>query len=182
MSELGTVTLFKCLADQSRLRILQSLTLEDMYVERLAERLGVTPPTVSFHLKKLAEAGLVRSYRTQYYAMYALNREVLEARMIDLIRQEPGEADAQARREEAYRQKVLEAFFQYGKLKSIPAQKKKERIVLEELVKGFEPGRRYTEREVNIILADAYDDFCTLRRDMIGEGLLQRENGVYWRP
>ena len=182
MNDIHTVTLFKCLADQSRLRILQSLSLEDMYVERLAERLGVTPPTVSFHLKKLAEAGLVRSYRTQYYAMYTLNREMLEARMIDLIRQEPEEADAQTQRDQAYRQKVLAAFFEYGKLKSIPAQKKKERIVLEELIKGFEPGRRYTEREVNIILADAYDDFCTLRRDMIGEGLLCRENGVYWRP
>lgn len=182
MKELEAVALFKCLADKSRLQILQSLAMEDMYVERLAERLGVTSPTVSFHLKKLAEAGLVRSYRTQYYAMYALNREMLEARMIDLIRQNPGETNLQAQRDEAYRQKVLAAFFEYGKLKGIPAQKKKERIVLEELVKGFEPGRRYTEREVNIILADAYDDFCTLRRDMIGEGLLCRENGVYWRP
>ena len=182
MKELEAVALFKCLADKSRLQILQSLAMEDMYVERLAERLGVTPPTVSFHLKKLAEAGLVRSYRTQYYAMYALNREMLEARMIDLIRQNPGETNLQAQRDEAYRQKVLAAFFEYGKLKGIPAQKKKERIVLEELVRGFEPGRRYTEREVNIILADAYDDFCTLRRDMIGEGLLCRENGVYWRP
>ena len=182
MKEPDVVVLFKCLADQSRLRILQSLAMEDMYVERLAERLGVTPPTVSFHLKKLAEAGLVRSYRTQYYAMYALNRELLEARIIDLLQQQPGEADAQARRDEVYRQKVLASFFEYGKLKSIPAQKKKERIVLEELLKGFEPGRKYTEREVNIILADTYDDFCTLRRDMIGEGLLCRENGIYWRP
>ena len=182
MKDVKAVTLFKCLADQSRLQILQSLAQEDMYVERLAERLGVTPPTISFHLKKLAEAGLVRSYRTQYYAMYALERDMLEARMIDLIGQEPGEADAQARRDEAYQQKVLAAFFEYGKLKSIPAQKKKERIVLEELVKAFEQGRQYTEREVNIILADVYDDFCTLRRDMIGEGLLCRESGVYWRP
>ena len=182
MKELEAVALFKSLADKSRLQILQSLAMEDMYVERLAERLSVTPSTVSFHLKKLAEVGLVRSYRTQYYAMYALNREMLEAKMIDLIRQEPGEADAQARRDEAYRQKVLAAFFEYGKLKSIPAQKKKERIVLEELVRAFEPGRKYTEREVNIILADVYDDFCTLRRDMIGEGLLCRESGVYWRP
>ena len=182
MKDIKAVTLFKCLADQSRLQILQSLALEDMYVERLAERLGVTPPTVSFHLKKLADAGLVRSYRTQYYVMYALDRELLEARIMDVIAQPSEEADVQARRDEAYRQKVLEAFFEYGKLRSIPAQKKKERIVLEELIKAFEPGRRYAEREVNIILADVYDDFCTLRRDMIGEGLLCRENGVYWRP
>ena len=181
MTDNSTVTLFKCLSDKSRLQILQSLAMEDMYVERLSERLGLTPPTISFHLKKLAEAGLVRSYRTQYYAMYALNREMLEARIIDLLRPRPEEMDAQAQREEMYRQKVLAAFFEYGKLKSIPAQKKKERIVLEEMVKSFEPGRRYTEREVNMILADFHDDFCTLRRDMIGEGLLAREQGMYWR-
>ena len=34
----------------------------------------------------------------------------------------------------------------------------------------------YTEREVNIILADFNDDFCTLRRDMISEGLLERKD------
>ena len=70
---------------------------------------------------------------------------------------------------------------QYGKLKSIPAQKKKERIILEELLKAFEPGRIYTEREVNIILADYHDDFCTLRRDMIGEHLMERDKNGYWR-
>ena len=182
MTDNSIVALFKCLADKSRLQILQSLAMEDMYVERLSERLSLTPPTISFHLKKLAEAGLVRSYRTQYYAMYALNREMLERRMLDLIEQPSAEADAQAQRDEAYRQKVLKAFFEYGKLRSIPAQKKKERIVLEEILKAFEHGRTYTEREVNIILADYFDDFCTLRRDMIGEGLLTRENGMYWRP
>ena len=182
MTDSSTVALFKCLSDKSRLQILQSLAMEDMYVERLAERLGLTAPTVSFHLKKLAEAQLVRSYRTQYYAMYALNREMLGMRVLDLIEQPSAEADAQAQRDEAYRQKVLKAFFEYGRLQSIPAQKKKERIVLEEIVKAFEPGRRYAEREVNIILADYFDDFCTLRRDMIGEGLLTRENGIYWRP
>ena len=181
MTDNSIVALFKCLADKSRLQILQSLAMEDMYVERLSERLNLTPPTISFHLKKLAEAGLVRSYRTQYYAMYALNREMLGWRVLDLIEQPPEEADAQEAREEAYRQKVLKAFFEYGKLRSIPAQKKKERIVLEEIVKAFEPGRTYTEREVNTALADYFDDFCTLRRDMIGEGLLARDNGVYWR-
>ena len=60
-------------------------------------------------------------------------------------------------------------------------QKKKERIVLEELVKSFDFGRTYTEREVNIILADFHDDFCTLRRDMIGEGLMGRDMQTYWR-
>ena len=182
MTETEILNLLKCMADKSRLQILKSLAQEDMYVERLAERLGVTPPTVSFHLKKLTEAGAVRSYKTQYYTMYALQKEVFQPSLMSLLLQRTEAEDTLAARDEAYRQKVLQTFLVYGKLKSIPTQKKKERIVLEELVKSFEPGRTYTEREVNIILADFHDEFCTLRRDMIGEGLMKREKQIYWRP
>lgn len=181
MTEMQALALFKCLADKSRLQILKSLAQEDMYVERLAERLGLTPPTISFHLKKLADAGAVRSYKTQYYTMYALEKSVFMTTILDLICERSDEADLQRQRDEAYRQKVIDTFFEYGKLKSIPTQKKKERIILEELVKSFETGRTYTEREVNIILADFHDDFCTLRRDMIGEKLMGRDHQTYWR-
>lgn len=181
MTETEAIKLFKCLADKSRLQILKSLSLEDMYVERLAERLGLTPATISFHLKKLADAGAVTSYRNQYYVMYSLKKEVFLARILDIIQEESDEAAIQARRDEEYRQKVIDSFFAYGKLKSIPAQRKKERIILEEIAKAFEPGRIYTEREVNIIIADFHDDFCTIRRDMIAEKLMDRENGKYWR-
>ena len=181
MTETQALMLFKCLSARSRLQILKSLALEDMYVERLAERLGLTPPTISFHLKKLADAGAVKSYKTQYYTMYALEKSVFMTSILDLIQEKSDEAELQKQRDEAYRKKVIDTFFEYGKLKSIPMQKKKERIILEEIVKSFEPGHRYTEREVNIILADFHDDFCTLRRDMIGEKLLARDHQIYWR-
>ncbi len=181
MTETQALMLFKCLADRSRLQILKSLAQEDMYVERLAERLGLTPPTISFHLKKLADAGAVKSYKTQYYTMYALEKSVFMTSILELIQEKSDDAELQKQRDEAYRKKVLDTFFEYGKLKSIPTQKKKERIVLEELAKAFEPDRKYSEREVNIILADYHDDFCTLRRDMIGEKLLARDHQIYWR-
>lgn len=181
MTETEALALFKCLSDKSRLQILKSLAREDMYVERLAERLGLTAPTISFHLKKLADAGAVSAYKTQYYTMYSLNRSIFMTSILELIQEESDEAEVQRQRDEQYRQKVLKTFFEYGKLKSIPMQKKKERIVLEEIVKSFEPGRTYTEREVNIILADFHDDFCTLRRDMIGEKLMGRDHQTYWR-
>ncbi len=181
MTETEAVRLFKCLADRSRLQILKSLTIEDMYVERLAERLALTPSTVSFHLKKLADAGAVRSYKNQYYTMYTLCREMFDTSMLDIITQTSDEAAIQERREAEYRQRVIQSFFVYGKLKSIPAQRKKEKIVLEELAKAFEPKRVYTEREVNIILADFYDDFCTLRRDLVAEQILGRDKNGYWR-
>ena len=181
MTEEKAIELFKCLADRSRLQILKSLSAEPMYVERLAERLGLTPPTVSFHLKKLENAGLVDSTKEQYYVTYRLREDALGARIIDLIREESTEKQRQAEREQAYRQKVIDSFFEYGKLKTIPVQQKKRRIILEEMLKRFERDRKYPEREVNLIIADFHDDFCTLRRDMISEKLMTRENNVYWR-
>ena len=181
MTETEAVSLFKCLSDKSRLQILKSLAIEDMYVERLAQRLGISAPTVSFHLKKLADAGAVTSYKSQYYMMYSLERKVFETSILEILQEKSDEAEIQAQRDAQYRQKVIDAFFEYGRLKSIPAQRKKERIVLEEIVRAFAFDRIYSEQEVNLIIADFYDDFCTIRRDMIGEQLLDRDVGGYWR-
>lgn len=181
MTESEAIGLFKCLADKSRLQILKSLAIEDMYVERLAERLGITPPTVSFHLKKLSDAGAVTAYKSQYYMMYSLNKAIFETSILEILQQDSDEAEVQARRDEAYRQKVIDTFFEYGRLKAIPAQRKKERIVLEVIAQTFEYDRVYSEREVNIIIADFHDDFCTIRRDMVGERLLDRDSKGYWR-
>ncbi len=181
MTEAEAIQLFKCLADKSRLQILKSLVIEDMYVERLAERLGLTSATVSFHLKKLADAGMVTSYKSQYYTMYALKKEKFEMSLLSMLQEASDEAEAQAQRDAAYRRSVMDAFFVYGKLKSIPTQRKKERIVLEAIVQAFDFDRLYAEREVNLILADFHDDFCTLRRDLVGEHLLARNPDGYWR-
>lgn len=180
MTEENAIKLFKCLADKSRLQILKSLIVEDMYVERLAERLGLTAPTISFHLKKLEDAGAVSSYKDQYYMMYTLKKDVFMTNIMDIIQERSQEADAQAEREEIYRKKVIASFFEYGKLKSIPAQRKKELICLQEIAKSFEPGRIYTEKEINLIIADFNDDFCTIRRDMISELILERKDANYW--
>ena len=56
MTENQAITLFKCLADKSRIQILKSLMEKDMYVELLAQRLSLTPATISFHLKKVMES------------------------------------------------------------------------------------------------------------------------------
>ncbi|MDE6261022.1 MAG: metalloregulator ArsR/SmtB family transcription factor [Oscillospiraceae bacterium] len=181
MTEAEAISLFKCLADKSRLQILKSLAVEDMYVERLAERLGLTAPTISFHLKKLSEAGAVTAYKNQYYMMYSLNKEMFRTSILEILQQESDEAQKQAQRDADYRQRVIDTFFEYGKLKSIPVQRKKERIVLEVIAEAFDFDRIYSEREVNIVIADFHDDFCTIRRDLISERLLGRNGMEYWR-
>lgn len=181
MTEEQALKLFKGLADRSRLQILKSLLEEDMYVERLAQRLELTPATVSFHLKKLMDAGAVSSRREQYYTMYSINKDVFQCRILDILGEKSSDAQRQQEREARYRQRVLDSFFEYGRLKSIPAQRKKERICLEEIAKELELGRPYPERELNQVLLRFHQDYCTLRRDMISEGILRREEGLYTR-
>ena len=181
MTEEQALKLFKGLADRSRLQILKSLLEEDMYVERLAQRLELTAATVSFHLKKLMDAGAVSSRREQYYTMYSINKEVFQCRILDILGEKSSDAQRQQEREARYRQRVLDSFFEYGRLKSIPAQRKKERICLEEIAKELELGRPYPERELNQVLLRFHQDYCTLRRDMISEGILRREEGLYTR-
>ena len=180
MLEADAIKLFKCLADKSRLQILKSLAKEEMYVERLAERLGLTPATISFHLKKLEDAGAVTSRKEQYYTMYSLRQEVFMTNIIDIIKEESEVIDEQKQREEEYRNKVIKTFFEYGKLKAIPAQRKKQRICLEVIAKAFKEGQKYDEKEVNDIIKKFHEDFCTIRRDMICEHIMEREGRTYW--
>jgi excisionase family DNA binding protein len=72
-------------------------------------------------------------------------------------------------------------FFVGGRLKQIPARRSKRDVVLRILARSFEPGRRYTEKEVSETLASFHPDFATLRRELIMAGLMEREAGQYWR-
>lgn len=176
-----SIKIFKCLSDRSRLQIVAGLAKGEAYAELIAERLGITPSTVSFHMKKLEEAGLVTSRKDQYYTVYSLNRKMMDSRLSTLITAGASEEDIQAMREEEYRQKVINTFFEYGRLKQIPAQRKKKLICYEEIVKRFEFGRIYSEKELSDIIAEVNDDYCSIRRDMISEGMLKRTGSEYER-
>jgi len=179
MTQENALKIFKSLSDMSRLRIVQSLTQGEMYTELLAERLELTPSTVSFHMKKLEAAGLVISRKEQYYTVYSLNRELLKASLLELAAAEPEQIDEQQKREETYRQKVIDTFFEYGRLKSIPVQHKKKLICYEMIARQFVPGKVYGEKELNEIIVQFHEDYCTIRRDMIGEGILCRDGNKY---
>ncbi len=181
MTQENALKVFKSLSDMSRLRIIQSLTKGEMYTELLAERLGITPSTVSFHMKKLEEAGLVISRKEQYYTVYSLNRDLFEMKLSDIASSEPEETDEQQKREDKYRSKVIESFFEYGKLRSIPVQRKKKLICYEVIAERFVPGRIYTEKELDDIILPIHEDYCTIRRDMISEGILSRDGNRYVR-
>lgn len=174
------VKVFKALADHSRLKILSALNKEPMYQELLAERLNLSPSTVSFHLKKLETLNIITSTKEQYYKVYKLNKQVLNVNIMKVINDT--ELDlSEEQRVLQYKNQIISVFFKDGKLVSIPVQRKKREIILEELASHFELNKEYTEKEVNLKIAEFHDDFCTLRREFVMNKLFTRENMIYVR-
>jgi hypothetical protein len=85
---------------------------------------------------------------------------------------------------DAYDKKVIRDYTRRdGSLKTLPAQRKKLEAVLRYVVKAFDVDKRYSEKQVNEILKRYHDDTATLRRELVGFCLMQREGdgGEYWR-
>ena len=172
--------LFKALGHPVRLLILNLIKMRSRHGEELATILQLNPATVSHHLAQLTKAGLLKSQKDQYYQAYSLVGDTLQKQLAEVVFMPQPELAAEVE-EDAYRKKVLETFIRRGRLTRIPAQHKKEQIILEKLAQEFEPGSSYTEREVNQILVEFYDDVAALRRGMIDHKLMTREEGIYRR-
>ncbi|MGK4008647.1 metalloregulator ArsR/SmtB family transcription factor [Sorangium sp. So ce1036] len=173
------VGVLKALADASRLQVVSALIERPHCPEELAERLGRSASTVSFHLRKLDEAGLVTRRKTQYYQVYALRDDLLRLTLKELVALPPAGDGPARRRAERARSQVLRAFFREGALVQLPKTWRKRRIVLEQFVGKFRPGRRYREHEVNEIIHALYPDHCTIRRMLMDEGYMARDGQLY---
>ncbi|MGY1617483.1 DUF2087 domain-containing protein [Geodermatophilus sp. SYSU D00691] len=171
---MDAATLVGLLADDTRLKVVAALALGAGTIEEVAEATGLPLKDVALAARRLARGGLVRR----------------DGRGLELLADRFGAA-ARAAAEAApapeplsddpAEDAVLSAFVRGGRLVSIPAQRSKRRIVLEHIVRVFEPGIRYPEREVNALLAVWHPDHAALRRYLVDEGLLSREGGLYWR-
>jgi predicted transcriptional regulator len=178
------VTFFKALADSNRLKIVGLLAEKPYSVEELAELLQLKPSTVSHHLSKLSEAGLVRSHAESYYSVYQLDRQVLEEKQRTMFSKTELSTVAAEVDADAYDNKVIRDYSRRdGSLKTLPSQRKKLEAILRHIVKVFDVGKRYSEKSVNEILSKYHEDTATLRRELVGAGLMKREGGggEYWR-
>jgi len=178
------VTFFKALADKNRLKIVGLLAEKPYSVEELAALLELKPQTISHHLGRLSEAGLVKSRAESYYSVYQLDQSVLESKARSMFSQQELSSVASEVDVDAYDKKVIKDYSRRdGSLKTLPAQRKKLEAILRYVVKTFDVGKRYSEKQVNETLARYQDDTATLRRELVGSGLMQREGGggEYWR-
>ncbi|MDD2331846.1 MAG: metalloregulator ArsR/SmtB family transcription factor [Candidatus Cloacimonetes bacterium] len=173
---MNALQLFKGLADESRLQIIRLLQAKAWCVEDLAEELQLAVSTVSAHLKKLQQAGLVYPVKVQYYNLYHLRKEILEMQLKEIV---PAEDTAKPDAAEILRKKVLQVYFKDGVVNRLPTQNKKRWIVYLEIIRLFEAGRVYSEKEINALISSIHEDYCLVRRELVEEGVLHRKDGLY---
>lgn len=169
----------KVLADASRLRILGVLANHPASVEEIAVAVKLKTPTVSHHLTKLKQFGLIRMEADGTTHIYHLNAGGLEKLNRNL---QPEQIRSWGPVESNYWEaKILHDFVDGETLKEIPASRKKRQVILAWLVGKFAADARYPESQVNEIIGRHHPDFATLRRELIASKLMARDNGVYWR-
>jgi len=169
--------ILRALADPERLAIAGSLARGSASAQTLADVLDLPVKRVRAHLNRLAGAGVVRANEDR--STYRLDAQTLRwaAEQVGPPREAGLPLGAANDDEEA----VLRTFFRDGRLTEIPTKRSKRRIVLERIAIEFEPGRRYDEREVNVVVGAFFNDHASLRRYLVDEGFLERDHGEYWR-
>lgn len=176
---------FKALAEPNRMKIVGFLAQRSYTVGELAEALGLGVSTTSNHLSHLAHVGLVSARAQGHYAVYSLDVAALQGMARRLLQTEnlPSLSQQAEQDTPAYDRKVLATFLDpEGRVIAFPAQEKKFQVLLRHVVRSFDPGTRYTEKQVNEILSRFNDDTASLRRGLIEYHLMQREadGGAYW--
>jgi hypothetical protein len=164
------------LADADRRRVVAALVLGATTLDEVRDATHLDLRAASRALQRLLDTGLVvRGDDGTHH--------LLEAAFAMAARAEAARAP---RRDEHGDQpqevaRVLRAFVRDGRLLSIPTARAKRLVVLDWLAQRFEPGERYTEARVNLVLGQVHPDTATLRRYLVDEEFLTREAGVYWR-
>jgi hypothetical protein len=164
------------LADESRLRVVAALVLGARSLDEVRTRADLDTRAAATAMTRLIESGLV--VRDEDGTCRLLSDAFADAARVAATsrpRVDPAEGES------AEAAKVRRAFVRDGRLVSIPTVRSKRLVLLDMLAQEFEPGRRYSEPMVNLMLGKWHADTAALRRYLVDEGFLDRSAGEYWR-
>jgi hypothetical protein len=162
------------LAEDERLRTYAAVVLGATTPSEVAVASGLPARDVVSALRRLELGGLITIGGGRLSAVVTVFKDSVREHLPPAQPEEPPGPDRQ-------KSTVLRTFIRDGRLLSVPTARARRRIVLEHLAACFEPGVRYPERAVDVILRAWYDDYVSIRRYLIDEDLLAREDGIYWR-
>jgi hypothetical protein len=161
-----------------RLPVVAALVLGAQTIGDISARTQLPARDVLRVLTRLEAAGLASSDGPNWTLHVDVLREVVTGHRWSPVQHAASDHIAD---ESPARAAVLRAFFRDGRLVRVPAQRTKRLVVLDILARDFEPGVRYPEVDVNEKLTAYHPDYAALRRYLVEEDFLARENGVYWR-
>ena len=172
---LGAGAIVGLLADSDRRRCFAAVELGARTADAIVAATGLTAAQVGKALGRLVSGGLLiaDSDGGIIVAVPALRAAAREALARAASSEHEGEPDDV--------RKVLRSFVVDGRITQVPSAPAKRRMLLDWLVQDFEPGRRYSEQMVNLILGRRNQDTAAWRRYLVDEGLLDRDHGEYWR-
>jgi hypothetical protein len=175
------VDFHKALGDLTRIRIIALLQQGPLHGQAIAGKLGLKAPTITHHMAKLREVGLIKERRDKNTIYFSLNTKILEMSSKAILTVGLG---GSSRMEmvvtEEERAAIINNFFtKEGQLKTFPAQRKKKLVVLAHMIRSLEFGKVYQEKEINEYLKKFHEDYATLRRELIMCQFMYRENNQY---
>ena len=144
--------------------------------KEMAEKMGISTSTIRNHRFKLREKE--RQAET-FLAIMAL----IDTQDPFTIHKGATMVDERYAITEEERAKVLATFIDAnGRVKSFPTKEKRKIIILQEVIKKFEANRNYSEKEINEMLKEMFDDHVTVRRYLIEYGFMHRSTDCqsYW--
>lgn len=162
------------LADVHRREAFAALVLGARTLDEVVGRTGRSAADMAKALGRLVEAGMVVQGASG--GLHLLGESLAVAARDALAK--PVDTSPDAGTERA---KVMRAFVDGDRLLRIPSQHSKRLVILDWLAQDFEPGRRYSESMVNLLLGRHHHDTAALRRYLVDEEFLDRADGQYWR-
>ncbi|MDR1687359.1 MAG: DUF2087 domain-containing protein [Clostridiales bacterium] len=139
--------------------------------KEIAQKMNITPSTVR-------------------YQRFSYKEKVRQAKLILALSELLEEKDKTAPPEKVLTEaeKMTESLFVSVSplvLKTFDFKKNKDKkrlFILETIIKQFEKGKKYTEKEINTVLKGIYTDYAILRRCLIEQGLMERtdDGKEYW--
>lgn len=171
---LDAATIVGLLADDDRRRVFAALELGHCTLDDVAAVTGLGGTRAAKAVGRLAEAGLVVQGDGVLHVLGAAFQVAARAALARPPSSEHADLPDETRR-------VMDAFVEDGRLRSIPTSLAKRLVVLDWLAQDFEPGRRYSEAMVNLILGRRHADTAALRRYLVDHDFLSRAGGQYWR-
>ncbi|MBW1597452.1 DUF2087 domain-containing protein [Streptomyces sp. JJ38] len=171
-------TLVGLLAEPVRLRVFSAVVLGAASVTEVARAADVTPQAASAALQRLTRGGLVDDTDGRLRATADPFKDAARRAAPPGPAQDHGTGFAEL-------DTLLRTFTRGERLLKLPAQFTRRAALLRHLAaRTFEPGRRYTEREVNDRLRTwcegSTTDHVTVRRHLIDHCVLTRADGRYW--